>query len=395
MQRASQLLEDALPQLNERPADVRKAGLLWAARVQRVSSPERAREILNAALSAHPGVQPDDQLGFQNLTLYAVAATAPELIPTLPPLPDEHMFRSMRNELARIMSEHGHKAYLRTYTLESAPLEQVSLDGVHWLITQTNDQHEVELLLNRAMGVWRIQRGTVGLLDYTLLNLLRVCRRLLDIDIIEPLFREWLDYVLQKEDMGIEGEFGDVSFISMRSITVFHAFDLLLEIDADRAFRLVDSDPELARAVQRYPEGVVSMQAEAELARANMPPCDRTKPAYFVMGGNEADMEYGYSLLDAERTKDFTKPLDFALARYREDANPRGGNYAPKPFWPSTAMYRTIFNSIGRTASDSGENQLKQVPDQDLRLFAQIELAGGLLALPPLPILMQYRPAPW
>ena len=105
-----------------------------------------------------------------------------------------------------------------------------------------------------------------------------------------------------------------------------------------------------------------------------------------------------FSSTEAINTGDFAKPLEYAAARYLEDSDPENPNKAPKAFWPSGAMYRTIFYQMGKTSGHAAELKLDSVPDAELRLFAQIELAAALCGLPELASMTQrmasQRPGP-
>jgi len=126
---------------------------------------------------------------------------------------------------------------------------------------------------------------------------------------------------------------------------------------------------------------------------SKMPPRDPKNGSGFVMGG-QADFDYGWALLDSERTGDFTKLLEHAAGRFREDTDSNNLNTAPKAFWPSGAMYRTIFYRMGKLLGEKAAQRLDSVPDPDLLLFAQIELAAGLCGLPELAGITHRLPAP-
>ncbi|MFL6449723.1 MAG: hypothetical protein ACJ746_18885 [Bryobacteraceae bacterium] len=71
------------------------------------------------------------------------------------------------------------------------------------------------------------------------------------------------------------------------------------------------------------------------------------------------------------------------------DNGPQFQNLAPKIFWPSAAMYRKIFYQMGRGRRDRADHLLDEVPDKELRLLSQIELAAGLCGLPELALTTQ------
>ena len=79
---------------------------------------------------------------------------------------------------------------------------------------------------------------------------------------------------------------------------------------------------------------------------------------------------------------------------YREDIASDGRNQAPKTFWPSTCAFRNILYSAGKCLGPEAGILLDRIPDDDLRLFAQIELAAALAGLPELPETWEQRREP-
>ena len=55
-------------------------------------------------------------------------------------------------------------------------------------------------------------------------------------------------------------------------------------------------------------------------------------------------------------------------------------------------MYKAIFYRMGRAVGDSAEQDLNKIPDRELRLLAQIELAAGLCGLPEMVYTTQRTP---
>ena len=73
-----------------------------------------------------------------------------------------------------------------------------------------------------------------------------------------------------------------------------------------------------------------------------------------------------------------------ALEQYRKDASPDSPNQVPREFWPSTCRFRGILYRAGKRLGRDGAVYLDRIPDDDLRLFAQIEFAAALAGLPEL-----------
>jgi hypothetical protein len=99
-------------------------------------------------------------------------------------------------------------------------------------------------------------------------------------------------------------------------------------------------------------------------------------------------------LIDAVRSGDFAPSIEDALEKYREDTSPATRNYAPKEYWPSTGVFRTVFYQAGKRLGAEAVKLLEQIPDDDLRLFASIELAAALAGVPGPAITQTKQPNP-
>jgi hypothetical protein len=78
----------------------------------------------------------------------------------------------------------------------------------------------------------------------------------------------------------------------------------------------------------------------------------------------------------------FNPPFEHALKLYREDTDPDNPNEAPKEFWPSAYSFRNVLFAAAQHSGLEAAQYLDRIPDEDLRLFAQIELAASLAGLP-------------
>jgi hypothetical protein len=102
------------------------------------------------------------------------------------------------------------------------------------------------------------------------------------------------------------------------------------------------------------------------------------------MAGSSRDRDYMMALMQATKDADFGPSIEHALEAYREDTASESPNKAPKAFWPSTWRFRGILYSAGKQLGQEADVYLGRIPDDDLRLFALIELAGALAGLPEL-----------
>jgi hypothetical protein len=99
-------------------------------------------------------------------------------------------------------------------------------------------------------------------------------------------------------------------------------------------------------------------------------------------------------LIDASRSGDFNQSIGDALGKYRENTSPATRNYAPKEYWPSTGALRTVFYQAGKRLGAAAAVLLELIRDDDLRLFASIELAAALAGVPEPAITQMTQPNP-
>jgi len=104
---------------------------------------------------------------------------------------------------------------------------------------------------------------------------------------------------------------------------------------------------------------------------------------YWMVGRRE-DFPYLQALMKASSDGDFGPPIEYALERYRKDSAQDKPNPTAKEYWPSTCAFRSILYNAGKRFGRDAAVYLDRIPDADLRLFAQIELAAPLTGLPEL-----------
>jgi len=103
------------------------------------------------------------------------------------------------------------------------------------------------------------------------------------------------------------------------------------------------------------------------------------------MAGSPRDFPYLRAIMQASQDGEFGPAIQHAIEKYREDAAPERPNQAPKEFWPSTSRFRSVLYKAGKLVGQNAAVYLEAIPDADVRLFAQIELAAALAGLPELP----------
>lgn len=135
--------------------------------------------------------------------------------------------------------------------------------------------------------------------------------------------------------------------------------------------------------------GIAKMAAEKEPAAARRMLASVMRAAKGVKAPGEAAGMWG-QVAEAARIAQDPERLEEALkegiaacqALYKQDADAKSPNEAPREFWPSAQHFRTLVHVAGEALGEGAEPYLAQIPDTDLQLLARIELARALLGKP-------------
>jgi hypothetical protein len=175
---------------------------------------------------------------------------------------------------------------------------------------------------------------------------------------------------------------GTVKITSRRELTLFHFLHMLRRLAPELAESLIASNDQLAGAAHRFPNGIESVEEEAQARRRA---AGNTDACGYAMAGSPKDFPMLDTLIRARQDGDFTAAMERALERYREDADPARPNLAAHEFWPSASAFRSLIYQAGQRIGRDAASLLDRIPDGELRLLASIELAAALAGLPELP----------
>jgi len=189
--------------------------------------------------------------------------------------------------------------------------------------------------------------------------------------------REIVRAALDEPDHPMNFGYGDGPAISSKRVnSLFQILHVLRHLDPPLADSLIADHAQLAAVAVRYPNGLETVRQEAEERQRKA--SGQSSDSEDGVGGDPRDFPFQRALLVASRDGDFKPAMEHALEEYREDTGPENPNYAPKEFWPSTSRFRKLFYRAGRKLGTQATDYLEMVPDDDLRLFAGIELAGAV-----------------
>jgi hypothetical protein len=396
------LLENARRQAKLAESSIRGAALLRIARAESAADVPRARRTLLEGLDIIRNLPSSKREHLLGEARGVAAAVSPELLAEIPITRRGRHQRFASVNIVQVMLAHGHADAAFDYLIrhdDDASFPFLSVGGV----LQPLDAHNPEgaarrmMLLRRAVEVWR--RSPSGRHHHE--------RR----DFVQLFAHFWKEFpseealavarmivaqAAEEPDTGTSaGYMNEIHFTSPRQNILFQILHVLHHLDPALAQSLIDSHDQLAVAARRYPNGLETMNEEAE-AEAKRRKADGATcgGGGYALVGDPRDFDRQRRLIDATRSGDFEPSIYDAIEKYREDASPATPNYAPKEYWPSTGAFRTIFYHAGRRLGSEAAKLLEQIPDDDLRLFASIELAAALAGVPESSITQMKQPHP-
>jgi hypothetical protein len=387
------LLATAIEQAERSMAPVRAAALLRVARVETVVNPSAARNNFERGLDAIrrlPGREGEFLL--EQAALIA-AAVAPDLLSGTHGLAPSDLFE---DALLKVMLDHGHLQQAISRLIHHEDNAEFPFFMMHVVMGRAGDAGVRIALLRRAIEAWRNAPPYDPMRppDDGFIHLFQSEWKLLPRSEALTVVREIVRIALEQPEPPMTASYGDgdgaVEMTSSRAHVFFQVLHILRYIDPELADSLIAGHAQLADAARRFPRGVESVEEEAERQRRDGP--SGSKGGRIMMGARE-DFPYLESLHQSSLDGDFGPPLEYALEKYRHDSDPKNPNRAPCEFWPSASAYRNILYRAGKRLGRDARAYLHRVPDDDLRLFAQIELAAALAGLPQFrEIQREYRP---
>jgi hypothetical protein len=395
------LLENARRQAVKAEPSMRSAALLRIARAESVADATQARTSLLEALEMIrnlPG--PNREHHFEEARTVA-AAVDPALLAEIPSnsfdIHEDHTIF----QIIQAMLAHGHIDAAFHYVLSregSASFPFLIVGNVlHQLDPQIPESAARRMtLLRAAVEAWRQRAfGTHPHERDHFVRLFGHCWQEFPPEEALQVARTIVVRAIEEPDAGTSAGYPDeIRFTSSRQHTLFLILHVLRHFDPALAQSLIDSHDQLFTAARRYPNGLQTMQEEVEAEAARRKAEGATCGGGFIFAGDPKDFPHQRRLMDATRNGDFGPSIEDAIEKYREDTSPETRNYAPKEYWPSTGACRTLFYQAGKRLGPEAVKLLDQIPDDDLRLFASIELSAALAGVPPSSITTRKQPNP-
>lgn len=374
----AELLASACEEAGRSKSPVREAALLRIARVETAFDRDRARQTFERALCETRRVSGlDGELLLERARLMA-AAVAPDLLSGIHCSGGRTPPRFAAEEPLPIMLEHGHGDAAFEYVTGHREASTFPYGTVPALMQWLGDEERKRAVFRCAIEAWRTSR------DERFISLFQWQWTALPPDEAWALAREIVQVALERPDEPASAEYGvgsenRIVFTSRRELTLFEILHVLRYFDGPLAESLIAGHPQLAAAARRFPNGIESLREEAEGHQGQL---GLSCGGGYIMGGRPEDFPYLEALIRASEDGDFGPAVEHALERYGRDAAADSPNRAPRDWWASTARFRTILYRAGKRLGRGAAVYLDHIPDRDLRLFAQIELAAALAGLP-------------
>jgi hypothetical protein len=375
----AELLARAREQSEHSELSVRAAAWLYIARVERSFDADAAYWTFRRGLGVVQQMVGDDRQLFLQLARNVAAAMDPGLLTEIPAEEGGPPFG--RDHLIATMVAQGHLDAAYAYVLNSDD-DAFPFIGLTILMHALKKEGDRVAVFRRAAVAWRNRRAdphgdffrSMGRDRF--IELFQWRWTLLPAAEAREIAREIVRSALDEPDHPMNSQCEGPSISSKRENSLFEILHVLQHLDPPLADSLIADHAQLAAITLRYPNGLetVGQEAEEQQKKASRQSSDSEDG----VGGDPRDFPFQRALVAASRDGDFKPAMEHALEKYREDTGPENPNYAPKEFWASTSRLRKLFYRAGKKLETKATAYLKMVPDDELRLFAGIELAGAL-----------------
>jgi hypothetical protein len=396
------LLVQARTQAERSSPRIRAAARMRIARVESAADPGQARITFEMALDEIRQLPGRERQILFELAQQTAAAFAPDLLREIPPV---RRFPSDRHAdtLLGIMLEHSLIAAAFDFIVQIKVPFGFPFHQAANLMRKLDEERQLTVL-RCAVEAWRAPQDVelmlkhnipqedryssvirLGHLQRHFIRLFRWQWQLIPSDDALAIVREIVRIALEQPDLGTSAGYPDVRITSSREHVLFEVLHILRRLDSSLADSLIEDHEQLAVAARRYPNGIESMYQEFEQQGEER--CRRMAVSGelcdgFFMAGDPSSFVRQMALRQSSLDGDFGPAIGEASGLYREDTDPKSPNQALKALWPSTCSYRTTLYTAGKRLGADASTLLDQVPDPDLRLFAQIELSAALAGLP-------------
>ena len=376
---SEQLLLRASEQAERSEPPVRAAALMHIARVLARSDRTAAEQLVERAISLAKELDSYAASLLLGNAIYLAAAVSPK-----------HALRLYKDHrkpdpfggavvgFVNAMAQHGYVADAIAYLSDPLPGDRFPLHFANNLARECQDDGTRLNLLRAAARAWK-ERASSGpgpeehFAGPAFTAFFGRHWSLLSAEDGRPILRDVLQWALEVKTeprrFPLTGNPEDPDLASESEHYLFQLLPALRAIAPEVAGRVLESHPQLAVAVKRFPMGMQSVWEES-------PKYNPATDDAMMIGDSEV-----IPIAEALAT-DFEAGFREACNRYARDSDSENPNEAPKECWPSAWEFRNIVFKAGQHQGWAAEKYLDRIPDPDLRLFAQIELCAAVAGLP-------------
>jgi hypothetical protein len=217
------------------------------------------------------------------------------------------------------------------------------------------------------------------------IHLFRGQWKILPVDEALAVVREIVRVAMEQPDLETSAGYGeDIRITSSRAHVLFEVLHILRHLDAPLAESLIADHEQLDAAARRYPNGVETIHEELKERRQQKDVSGANCGGGFIGSGSPRDRVYQMACGSPPWEEILGRPSATPSNVIVKTLLPTATT-GSQDFWPSTCAFRTILYSAGKRVGPEAVILLDRIPDDDLRLFVQIELAAALAGLPELP----------
>jgi hypothetical protein len=375
-----QLLIEAREQAERSDMAVRAAALMHIARVLALSDQTAAEQLLEQGIALAKGLDGRAAELLLSNAIHLAAAVSPR---HALPLYAEHRrldpFGGPVISLVNVLAQHGHIEEAIEYLRDPLPGDRFPLHFVGNLVAECHDDETRRRLLELAMREWRNPAPRQGpderFAGTAFSGIFGRYWNLLPAEAARPVLIELADWVLrvkrEPREYALTENPADPKLASEQDFELFKLVPALQQLEPDLARSILEVHPRLAEALKRFPLGMRSVWDEQRKY-------DPARDDIAMIGDSEL-----IPIAEALAT-DFEAAFRHARESFANDTDAECPNRAYKECWPSASEFRHILFKAGQHRGLAAAKYLDQIPDLDLRLFAQIELCAAVAGLPQL-----------
>ena len=382
---SDELLARAREQAERSDPSVRVAALLRIARVETEFDQDAARRTFEQALEASRWLSDRDGESLVDAARHLAAAVAPDRLGEIPASLGIGEYLSSGN-LCQIMLNHGHVDAAVSYLIRYDRPSGFPFMVVPVVMHQAVGDAARLAVLRAAIEAWRRNRDDPFQRVDRFIQMFETQWKELPPEEALAVVHEIVRFTLEQPDRRVTAVLDAeraVRITSRREHHLFRILHILRHLDPQLVDSLVANHEQLSAAARRFPKGKESVIEEAEIRRRSAAATTSGAGGYWMVG-QARDFPLFHALMKASTDGNFGPPIEHALERYREDSSAGKPSRSAKEYWPSTCAFRRISHSAGKRLGRDAADYLDRIPDADLRLFAQIELAAAIAGLPEL-----------